>query len=366
FLKTLFAVFFLVIDLLQDIFLKFAGAGGTMYYNGEPITSNPISKGGSTETGIIYYLFQSEVVKNLLFSIMILALFLIVIFTAMAIIKNIYASKPKSWKDIVANSFKGLANFVFVPVCCLLGVWAGNILLNAIAGATSSSGTTNMSRQLFVVSAYEANICRCDKAEGPDEARAIYAERLGKSKDDAEVVKIVPEGKDKEFYATLVDQAYSVGVKVGNETKMKDIYTHGQVSDGYALFKVNYIMLTAGGVFMMYILINLAYAMVKRMFILLMLFVISPAMAAMYPLDDGKAIGNWKGDFLKNTIMAYSAVAGMNLFFSLSPIINNIELYKERTGLVNGIVRIILLVIGLFCVKSFIDIPVSIVLGIVV
>ena len=104
---------------------------------------------------------------------MTLGLFLLIIFTVMAFIKNAYSSKQKNWKEIIGNSIKGLANFIFLPVCCLLGVWAGNILLNAIDGATSTGGATLMSRKLFLAAAYDANkYRRGDK--GDDEGGKKY------------------------------------------------------------------------------------------------------------------------------------------------------------------------------------------------
>ncbi|MCQ2556206.1 MAG: hypothetical protein MJ149_02630, partial [Clostridia bacterium] len=305
-LYPLFSIIFVIIDLLQYIFQGFAGTGTIYYSTGNlgfaPQTITADNTGKETETGIVYYLLNSALVRNMLISIAILALFLLVIFTAMAFIKNVYSSKPKKWQDIVANAFKGLINFIFVPVCCLLGVWAGNILLNAIAGATSASGATDMSRQLFTVSAYNANEYRCKGISGPDEARKIYAHILGTGTDDAYVIKLVPGDKTNEEYALLVDQAYGQGVKDENgKTHTISIYEYIGVEYGYVLFKINYLMLVAGGVFMMYILVNLAYAMVQRMFILLMLFIISPAMAAMYPIDEGNAMNSWKKSFVQYT-----------------------------------------------------------------
>ena len=135
--------------------------------SGTTITAPNGGDGGETSTGLIYYLLTSDLIKNLFLSIMLLALFLIIIFTAMAFIKNAYATKQKNWQEIVGNAFKGLANFIFIPVCCLLGVWLSNILLLAINGATSTGNATKMSRKLFICCAYDANEYR-NKTEVDD------------------------------------------------------------------------------------------------------------------------------------------------------------------------------------------------------
>ena len=84
-LYPLFSIIFLCIDGIQGVFYAFAGIGD-MTFSSQTIMSE--NSGGETDTGIVYYLFHNNLVKNLLMSIMILALFLIVVFTVMAFLKN--------------------------------------------------------------------------------------------------------------------------------------------------------------------------------------------------------------------------------------------------------------------------------------
>lgn len=337
-LYPLFSIIFTVLDLLQSVFTALAGIGN-INYNGQTIYSG--NSGAENDTGLIYYLLTSDLIKNLFMSILVLALILIIIFTAMAFIKNAYSSKPKNWQEIVGNAFKGLANFIFIPVCCLLGVWLGNILLNAINGATSTGGSTQMSRKLFICCAYDANQYRNgDKTiSSPEDAKALedWAKSWG-------IDVTVESGNKAEYYAAIVDQVYANSIDIN----IKDRH---HVENYYNLWEFNYLILIVGGVFMLYVLVSLAYAMIKRMFILLMLFVISPALCAMYPLDEGAAVGNWKKEFIKYTISAYGAVAGMNLFFSILPIVQNIEL--SQVGIANLIFQLLIMVSGLYVVKEF-------------
>ena len=309
-LYPLFSIIFLLIDLLQSIFTGLAGIGDISLSNNSRfigtgnntnITAPDGGDGGETSTGLIYYLLTSDLVKNLFLSIMTLALILIIIFTAMAFIKNAYASKQKTWQEIVGNAFKGLANFIFIPVCCLLGVWLSNILLVAINGATSTGGATLMSRKLFKCAAYNANYYRNGDADDTDSKAVLQAVY-----NYAKNANIITEGeipvtqaeieaaKTNDEMAALVDEIYASGAM--------NIYTHDGAAHGYSLYQINYLTLIIGGIFMMYILVSLAYGMIRRMFILLMLYVISPGLCAMYPLDEGKAVGAWKSDFVKQTI----------------------------------------------------------------
>ena len=365
---------------MQAIFRAFAGVGSAGYgdtlWNIQSITAG--NSGAENDTGLIYFLFNTPLIKNLITSIMLLGFFLLIIFTVMAFIKNAYSSKPKSWKDIIGNAIKGLANFIFLPVCCLLGIWAGNILLNAIDGATSTGGATLMSRKLFICAAYNANYYRNGDADDTDSKAVLQAVY-----NYAKNANIITEGeipvtqaeidaaKTNDEMAALVDEIYASGAM--------NIYTHDGAAHGYSLYQINYLTLIIGGVFMMYILVSLAYGMIRRMFILLMLYVISPGLCAMYPLDEGKAVGAWKSDFVKQTISAYGAVAGMNIFFSLLPLVNNIQLVGYRhvntdsfhsgatdvlanilTAVnnivgIDTIIQLIIIVSGMFVVKELIS-----------
>ncbi len=374
-LYPLFSIIFAVIDAVQSIFYRFAGIEN-MSFNGTPITSG--NSGMLEDTGIVYYLMQHEIVKNMFISILLLAIFLMVIFTVMAFIKNVYAAKPKGWKDIIANSIKGLANFIFIPVCCLLGVWLGNILLQAINGATSYNGATSMGRKLFISCSYNANVFRANKDDADwnieynkfqalvDNSIILSGEDKGKRYSEVHTIeeiktkevydgfllsekKVVIDKESYDYCADIVDDVYA--------NTDADINWYWNVGTFYSLWQINYIILVVGGIFMFYVLGSLSFAMIKRLFYILVLFVISPAVCALYPLDEGKQVGTWKGEFIKQVLSAYGAVAGLNIFFSLLPLIDRLEIVTLKGANyigVNYLVNLFVLVTGLLIVKDLI------------
>jgi len=355
FLYPLFSVMFVFIDGIQFVFKSFAGIE-TSGFNGQSITAE--NTGAENDTGIVYFLMNNELVHNMLMSIMLLALFLIVIFTVMAFLKNIYSAKPKGWKDIIGNAIKGLANFIFIPVCCLLGVWLGNILLNAINGATSSGGGAGMDRKLFIACAYNANEFRNsgDPNEIVSEDDDNYKD-LMKLKDYTWTLRYYETGEEYNFdaieknqtrayYANIVDDIYA-------NTNIS-IYEWGTVALNYTLFNINYLVLIVGGIFMLYVLCSLAFAMVRRLILILVLFIISPGVCSLYPLDEGKALGSWKSEFIKQVLSAYGAVAGLNIFFSIVPLIDKIQIYGGYVPQMDEFIQLFVLVSGLLVVKELI------------
>lgn len=346
-LYPLFSVIFTIIDILQSIFGAFAGIDDIVY-NGQTIGSG--NAGLETDTGIVYFLLTSETVLNVFFSMLALAIILLLIFLVMAFIRNVYSAQTKNWKEIVGLAIKGIGNFVIIPVGALLGIWLGNIVLQAINGATASGNSMSISRQLFVSAAYNANLLRGEEyqnvtlsSDDPiiEEVRAFCAQ-YGITVDTSQT--------DPDYYADCIDDAYGTGGP--------NITWWGSVDDHYSLWEINYLILGAGGIFILYVLGALSFGMVKRLFMLLLLFIISPIVCAMYPIDNGSAAGNWRKTFLKHTISAYSAVAGVNLFFALLPIIQNIEFADGgATGFdVMGLTSLLLLIAGLYMVKEFIGV----------
>lgn len=347
-LYPMFSVMFVLIYGIQYVFQFFAGIGNASFDN-QIITAG--NSGAEDDTGIVYFLMNNSLVKNMLGSIMLLAIVLIIIFTVMAFIKNAYSAKPKGWKDIVGNAIKGLANFIFVPVCALLGVWLGNILLNAINGATSYGGATSMDRKLFIACAYNANVFRSANAGTEEDAYKSICETLKLYGLEDQIH--VEANMDLEYYATIVDQMYSLDrIPIHNHITVGVGITahHGY----YNLYQINYLVLIVGGIFILYVLCSLSFAMVRRLLLILVLFIISPGVCSLYPLDEGKALGSWKSEFIKQVLSAYGAVAGLNIFFSLVPLIDKINFGSSWSFQMNEFLRLFILVSGLLVVKELI------------
>lgn len=346
----LFGVIYSVIDLVERIFRAFAGTE-TVYVSGDQVTSG--NTGADTDTGIVYYLLQSDLVRNMFFAMLYLAIILLVVFTIMAVLKNMYQPQPKKWQDIIASAIKGLGLFIIVPACSLLAVWVGNILLVAIDDATSGSNSSaTMSGRLFIAASYTSNYIRSD-AKGIDLQKhnqvAALCDRCG-----IEIRAFQPTDggldTDYEYYASLVDDCFASEAMSAARCNWGDVNAH------YAIVHINFLTLAAGGIFMLYVLGSISFGMVKRLFMLVILFIISPIVCSMYPIDEGNAYKTWFGEFKKNLLSAYGAVAGMNLFLTIMPIVDQIQLgtYGGNGDWV-GLLQLILVIAGLFVVKDVIS-----------
>ena len=107
------------------------------------------------------------------------------------------------------------------------------------------------------------------------------------------------------------------------------IYDVGMVSYYYDLSfaSFSYLIFLIAGIYFAYVMIATAIGLVKRLFMVTTLFVISPPICALYPIDDGKALGNWRTAFIQEVLSAYAVIVVMNIFFSLLPLITRIEVF---------------------------------------
>ena len=140
-----------IADICQLIFKKLAGISPSgVKVQGVLVQGDPV-------LGFI----NTDIVKNIFFALLVLAIVMLLITTFVATIKTEFAKDGNNNKRIVIkHAFRGLANFVLIPVICIFGLVIGNALLRAIDGATSIGGATTLSAQVFMVGGYNANRAR--------------------------------------------------------------------------------------------------------------------------------------------------------------------------------------------------------------
>ncbi len=121
----------------------------------------------------------------------------------------------------------------------------------------------------------------------------------------------------------------------------------------YSLSDMNLFMAIIGSLFMGYAFIVLIIGLIKRMFNIVFLYVLSPIPLSMIPFSGQSAFNNWKTDFIKNVIAGYSAVAGLNIYFSVYDVFNNITYFGVAFW--DGVIKFLVFVVGLMCVNEIID-----------
>ena len=120
----------------------------------------------------------------------------------------------------------------------------------------------------------------------------------------------------------------------------------------YNLWGYNYFIAFAGLAIALTLLINIVFGLITRLIQTLALFMIYPAIIGISPLDEGKAQGSWKSEFIGNVLMAYGSIVGMNLSFMILPMLEGISFFNSVVP--DLIFNMIIMIAALVSVKRII------------
>ncbi len=122
----------------------------------------------------------------------------------------------------------------------------------------------------------------------------------------------------------------------------------------YDLWQFNFIVGFAACIVCASLFINIIMGLITRLLMCIGLFLVAPPLFGLSPIDGGKAGKSWRENFVKQVLMAYGAVVGMNLFFLILPYINNIDFFGPTVEIANLFAQMLIIITGLVMVKAFI------------
>lgn len=381
-----------IIDLCQGLVKKLAGIDAEgMLYDGQLING---SESSNTVTGdIVEVIIRSDIVRNLFISLLVLGVILLLIVTFVGVWKTEwdFGKDGNSKTKIINASLKALFNFIAVPVIAFFGIFVGNALLRAIDGATK--GDTNSTMTSFVLSSAFSDASRYTyKNEGNNAAwinanlQVVYeTDETGNkvtdengnfivkaqgilnlfkdSKQDVRTDEIldafqnntvltqktVQEGKYRIFNSDgSVDARYTSSLEAGEFKFTFDDST--LVSMFFDNSKINYILIYIILIFMIKAMLTITYGLVKRLYYVVILFIISPPIVAMSPIND-KALGSWRSMFISNVCSAFVTIGIYNIFLSIYPAFTKIT-FPNVGNFVNFFVQLLMISVGVMIINE--------------
>ena len=355
------------------------------------------------------------ILYNVFWSFIILGVVMLFLTTLIALIRNEYTPEKdgsNSKSKVIGRSIKALLSFAIVPVVVFFGVYLCNILLRTLDAITSGSSTDALGMPTTNLAQYS----RSDDGGGnsyiayslfgfkiatnttPFSGVAFKASayRANRARLSDEFVQLLSNneitnwngtfsGTDAETVATYIDNAFANNVQFQNASTLDysstyqltnnvtvvdiiaaadtsaaaaipfrtlDRYRVGVVWYYYDLWQFDFLVAWAIVISMLTVFINIIFGLMKRFFEVIGLFLVSPPVVALMPLDDGAAFGKWKGRFISKMLGAYGAVVGMNIMFIILPYIYRIKFFN--IGIVDAIIQSLFIIVGLVSVKSFI------------
>ncbi len=247
----------------------------------------------------------------------------------------------------------------------VLEFWIADAKELVLIGST----TQTFSGSLFKVAAYNANRVRMGASTselsgfGDDELFALGADDTDLAADMIDTAFANNLHLNDAMDLTYVLDSYdSRGVWVSmkyftNFLTLKasafSKFNVGLVWYYYDLWSFNFIVGFGAILVCLSIFINIILGLITRIFLCVALFLIAPPLFGLQPLDGGEAKKNWIKTFMKQVLMVYGAVLGMNIMFLILPYINEIDFFNITIA--DYFVQTLIIIVGLITIKSLIS-----------
>ena len=137
---------------------------------------------------------------------------------------------------------------------------------------------------------------------------------------------------------------------IGTNTFSK--FNVGLVWYYYDLWQFNFIVGFAGIIVCVSIFINIIMGLMVRFFMCITLFLVAPPLFGLAPLDGGSAGKKWRENFMKQALMTYGAVVGMNLMMMILPYLYEIDFFN--IPLIDLLAQSLFIIVGLVTIKAVI------------
>ena len=292
-IMLLFLWFLRLIDGIMEIFSAIAG-----------ITDVTV---GGQKVNIIEYLVGDATVGTIFWCVFILAVGLTCIFGIVALVKNMIANN-RNISSIIGKIGLSLLGTMAMLVVVILGILIANALLTLVAEIFQIGNTTKLSNALF-------NACVGEWLNGYTVSEIDIT--------SCSVSKIMGD-----YNAT------ALGIW---PTSWKG---NGMINPDSFLYLPSMIASIALMIALVVAIINLA----KRVYEIVLLYIVMPVSMATLPLDDGAKFKMWRETFVTKIILAYGTVFSVNIFILLLPLIS--KMHIDGVGGFGNSMFLIFMIIG--------------------
>ena len=292
-IMLLFLWFLRLIDGIMEIFSAIAG-----------ITDVTV---GGQKVNIIEYLVGDATVGTIFWCVFILAVGLTCIFGIVALVKNMIANN-RNISSIIGKIGLSLLGTMAMLVVVILGILIANALLTLVAEIFQIGNTTKLSNALF-------NACVGEWLNGYTVSEIDIT--------SCSVSKIMGD------YNATAFGIWPISWK-GN----------GMINPDSFLYLPSMIASIALMIALVVAIINLA----KRVYEIVLLYIVMPVSMATLPLDDGAKFKMWRETFVTKIILAYGTVFSVNIFILLLPLIS--KMHIDGVGGFGNSMFLIFMIIG--------------------
>lgn len=320
----LFTTLLSVVKFLDQAFEFFAGTDRGLV----------ISEGKSTT--LIQAVFGMSAIHKLFVMFTAVGIALAIIFSVIQTAKSMSSMTLEDKypiSTVLKTAMKTAISFAIIPLLCTFLLQLSSTLINvfdeAVGEATGQGGLT-IDKVLWLDASLNA-------ANNPswnvNNANAEVLQKIGTTEDPYR------------YYYLYGDYSYmytDITKNNSNESNFKDFFSYAGFDN---------ILGIVSAVVVILILTAVLIAFIRRIFELIVLYVVGPMFAATMPLDEGKMYKKWKDTFISKFFAGFGPIIGMRLYMSILPIICSGKImFTTQNGMLNSIIQLLFVIGGAYTV----------------
>ena len=346
----LFTMLLKVLYIIEKIFDVFSCTVGVYVQNA---SGQMVATSGSVDvsknSSLIDVLMTSDVVVNAVLGMTAGAFVLCFLLTIFAVVKSMgegIGELKRPVSHVLRQTAKACLTFVLIPLVCIFVVKLAGVVITTVSlkMPTNIDGTRNKSANELVTEALSNTTGQPKRGTKQSQIeKAIAAARTATPNAETRACDLI-------FYLSVKDalrdkslESYYLSGQHFQNTSvaMQDIDIN-LINWLYAFFELGLVLV---------IFVKLIIECMVRIFMLLVLFVVSPYFVAMMPLDDGAKFKRWKEMFVGFTISVFGPILTMRLYLVLLPyIVTGNAINMGFSPITNFVFRLFFIAAGAFSV----------------
>ena len=310
FIYKCFVQFLWLLDQLQNGFDIMIGMKDVTYYSE--------SAGTETQTTLLQYFMNNDIVRNALLSITFLALGLSIIFSIYAVMRSTLDFDFEGKRPVgkVLNSVaKMMISFLLVPTIAVVGVSLISIVLKQTCIAINGGSDASLGKWVLAISSMDAG-----RGNPPTEFMNAKTGEMNEP-----WASLLYDGMDYITFGTQIHVSH-----------------------------VDYLIGYASIIFMTIVMIACLFTFIKRIFDVIILYITSPYFISTIVLDDGEKFRKWRESFIARILIGFGSVIGLRIFLMMVPVImdDKVKIFDSFVGNIAGgyVIRLVFILGGMFAV----------------
>ncbi len=233
---------------------------------------------------------------------------------------------------VLAAGMRAAVNFMLIPFLCVALLQASTAITrqaNAAFNVAMGTEDTTPGTLIFLMSVLDADKMTTSERDPVDD---IYSD--------------IDDGRNP----TLSDEARGPYLR-GD----KDYGDFEQVKADFHTGNINFVLGYACAVTMLFVMAGAVMLFIRRLFEILLLYLVAPLFVSTIPLDDGMIFRKWRELFVAKFFSGFGVVFAMKYYLMLVPVVggNNLVLYDPALpggDTINIVLKMIIIIGGAWAV----------------